>query len=368
MKISFYTGLIAVIVFYIASCGTGPTTENDSERRSVTVDSGFTEKFLPQGNEFTGGDATYSIQLPDKRTLWIFGDTFLGNVTPDNRRIKTDPTYIRNSFVLIEDGKLKTLHQGEPHEFKSMMIPPEVEDGTSGLSELELWYWPGDALIEDGTLNVFASKFYQKDHNDMWGFEFRGTELVQFSLPGLSPRGVHRFTDLDSIHFGHAVMEGEDYTYIYGLKNELPYVARAIKGNVRGSWQFYNGEHWTDSAKAAAPMMSQKGSEQFSIFKHKGTYIMIMQDTDLGRKIFSYTSSTPCGPWKNRNVVYETSLPEGCANCWTYNAVAHPQFTENDLLLVSYNTNSMKMEDHYSDALIYRPRFIRVPLELITDH
>ena len=248
-----------------------------------------------------------------------------------------------------------------------MMIPPEISDGTSGLTELELWYWPGDAFIEGGKLNVFVSKFYQKDHNDMWGFEFRGTELVEFVLPDLKQVGVHRFSDLDSIHFGHAVLKQEDYTYIYGLKNELPYAARVLTGDVRGRWEFYDGRQWVDSANAATPMMQEKGSEQFSIFKSKDSYVMIMQDTDLGRKIFSYTSSTPYGPWENRKVIYETPIPEDCANCWTYNALAHPQFTENDLLLISYNTNSMKMDDHYKDALIYRPRFIRVPLELIID-
>ena len=113
-------------------------------------------------------------------------------------------------------------------------------------------------------------------------------------------------------------------------------------------------------------MLDEKGSEQFSVFQYKGKYILIMQDSDLGRKIYSYTSTTPFGPWENRKMIYETPIPENCEQCWTYNALAHPQFTEDDLLLVSYNTNSMRMQDHYDNALIYRPRFIRVPLELIT--
>jgi hypothetical protein len=354
-----------VAIFFIAACTTKKEVSPAYSNRQITPDSIFTAKFFPKGDGFTGSDGTYSVQLPDGRTLWIFGDTFIGNVTPDNRRIKTNPSYIRNSFVLFEGNELRTLHQGEPHEFKSMMIPPEVSDGTSGFTELQLWYWPGDAFIENGKLNVFASKFFQKDHTDMWAFEFRGTELVEFSLPDVKLSGVHRFNDLDSIHYGHAVYEAPDYTYIYGLKNELAYVARAMKGNVRGSWQFYNGKEWVDDVRDAAPMLDAKGSEQFSVIDHKGTYILIMQDTDLGRKIYSYTSSTPYGPWENRKMIYETPIPENCQQCWTYNALAHPQFTENDLLLVSYNTNSMRMEDHYDNALIYRPRFIRVPFERI---
>lgn len=329
------------------------------------VDSVFTTRFLPGGDGFSGGDGTYSIELPDGRTVWIFGDSFIGHVTPDNRRIKTTPSYIRNCFVTFEGDGPKTHHQGEPHEFKSMLIPPEVSDGT--YQEHELWYWPGDAFIEGGKLNVFVSKFFQDDHNDMWGFQFRGTELVELSLPELKPLRVDQFTDLDSVHYGHAVFVGEHYTYIYGLKEKVPYVARAEKGKVRSPWEFFDGKQWVNNSRDAAPMSTFSGSEQFSVFEYQGKYIMIMQEGDLGRRIYSFTSNNPFGPWSNQKMIYETPLPEDCQECWTYNALAHPQFTQDGLLLVSYNTNSMKMADHYDNALIYRPRFIRVPLEMIMD-
>ena len=331
----------------------------------VFEDSVFTERFLPAGNGFTGGDGTYSVVLPDGRTVWIFGDTFLGNVTPDNKRIKTSPLYIRNSFVIWEDDRLITYHQGRPEEFKSMMIPPEISDASLGYDELEFWYWPGDGFIEDGKLNVFASKFFQKDHEDMWGFEFRGTDLVEFSLPDLTPLRVDRFNDLDSIHFGHAVCETDDYTYIYGLKNAYPYAARAPKGDVRARWQFFNDGKWEEKASLASPMLRFSGSEQFSVFRLEDMYVMIMQAGGFSRQIYSFTSEFPYGPWGNKRMIYETPVSDQCKECFTYNAVAHPQFTEDGYVLISYNTNSMRLQDHYDDALIYRPRFIRVPLEMI---
>lgn len=333
--------------------------------RKVYADSLFTEQFLPKGDGFTGGDGTYSVQMPDGKTLWIFGDTFLGNVTPDFLRVKTTPSYIRNSFVMVGEDGLNTFHQGEKTEFKSMIIPPEVLKGTSGATEQELWYWPGAGFIADGKLKIFVSKFSQKDHSDMWAFNFLGTELVEFSLPDLKQQAVHQFAKLDSIHFGHALMESREHLYIYGLKKERPYVARAPRQNVLANWEFFDGQSWVQHAENAAPVLDFSGSEQFSVFESKGTYIMIMQEGDLGRKIYSFTSKNPEGPWENQKLIYETPIPKGCDDCWTYNALAHPQLTENEMLLVSYNTNSMTMEDHYRDALIYRPRFIRVPLELI---
>jgi hypothetical protein len=361
LKYSVY--LFALIAFTVFPTACKPVV-TEIKVREVLIDSSFTKKFLPKGEGFTGSDGTYSVELPNGKTVWIFGDTFIGNVTSDNRRLKTTPTYIRNSFVMFEGDQLITFQQGKPHEFKSMMIPPEV---SGGKDENELWYWPGDGFIENGKLNVFVSKFSQQNHNDMWAFNFLGTELIEFSLPDFKPQRVDRINDLDSIHYGHAVLESENFLYIYGLKNEFPYVARAEKEKVREPWEFYNGHQWVRTAYEAAPILQFSGSEQFSVFEWRGIYVMIMQEGHLGRKIYSFTSKTPFGPWENQKMIYETPILDNCPDCWTYNALAHPQFIEDEMLLISYNTNSMKMQDHYDNALIYRPRFIRVPLEIITN-
>lgn len=367
MKKILYLLSTLICILLLANCKPGASDSQSGQQgeRKVFEDTLFTQKFIPSGDRFTGGDGTYSVVLPDGRTLWIFGDSFIGGVTTDYKRVKTTPAYIRNCFITFENDKLITHQQGDPKEFKSMVIPPEVADGSSGKSELAQWYWPGDAFIEGGKLNVFVSKFSQENPDDMWGFNFLGTELAEFSLPDLKPLRVDRFPDVDSVHYGHAICETDDYLYIYGLKNKFPYAARTKRENVRGDWQFFNGKDWVSDPKAAAPLLEFSGSEQFSVFNLNGTYVMIMQEGGFGRKIYSFTSSSPVGPWGNQQMIYEIPPLAGCESCFTYNAVAHPQFTEDNFLLISYNTNSMKLQDHYENALIYRPRFIRVPLEKI---
>ncbi|MCB0493607.1 MAG: DUF5005 domain-containing protein [Cyclobacteriaceae bacterium] len=363
--INLLTAVVAVIMMNACKGIRTQSEEKAVLTREVVVDTVFTNQFLPRGDGFTGGDGVYSVLLPDGRTVWIFGDSFIGNVTSDNRRIKTTPAYIRNSFVVIEEGQLITFQQGKPSEFKSMMIPPEVAEGNLGYDEHRLWYWPGDGFVENGNLNVFVSKFSQENLDDMWGFNFEGTELLTFSLPDFELLRVDRFNNLDSIHFGHAVLKTDAYTYVYGLKNQKPYAARTTKVTDRDLWEFYNGNDWVDTAEEAKPMLNFSGSEQFSVFEWKGSFVMIMQEGDLSNKIYSFTAETPYGPWSNQQLLYETPKLENCETCWSYNALAHPQFEEDDMLLISYNTNSMEMEDHYKNALIYRPRFIRVPMEMI---
>lgn len=345
------------------------SVENSKESQSlvvreVVIDSAFNELFKPNGDAFTGGDGVYSIQLPDERNVWIFGDSFIGNVTEDRKRIKTSPLYVRNCFVLQDGDQLSTQTQGKLEEFKSMMIPPEVADGSSGKDEIGIWYWPGDAFVEGERLFVFNSKFI-KTSEDMWGFQFSGTELVEFSLPDLKQTKITRFDDLNDIHFGHAVCATDSYTYLYGAKEKLPYVARAEKGNIYGKWEFFDGEAWRNDSKKAKPILEKTGSEQFSVFKWENQFVMIMQGDSLSKKIYSYTADSPEGPWGNEQMLYETPIIANCESCWTYNALGHPQFSEDDMLLISYNTNSMELQDHYDNADIYKPRFIRVPIEKI---
>ncbi len=356
--------LVIVLLAFLIACQ--PVAKSEKVSREVTIDSSFNEIFSPHGNAFTGGDGVYSVQLPDKRNVWIFGDSFLGNVTEDRKRIKTSPLYVRNCFVIQDGDETQTLTQGDLSEFKSMMIPPEVADGSSGKDERGMWYWPGDAFVEGSSLFVFNSKFI-KTAEDMWGFEFAGTELIEFSLPDIEQKKVKRFENLNGVHFGHAVCKTDDFTYIYGDRDKMPYVARAISGNIYQEWEFWIGDEWDSDALIAKPILNETGSEQFSVFEWEGQYVMIMQGDSLSQKIYSYTSIKPEGPWGNRRIIYETPIVENCESCWTYNALGHPQFMKDGMLLVSYNTNSMELQDHYDNADIYKPRFIRVPMEKILD-
>ncbi|MFY0628721.1 MAG: hypothetical protein JXR07_20680, partial [Reichenbachiella sp.] len=43
--------------------------------RDSTMNANFTRE---ESDAWTGGDATYSIPLSGNRTLWLFGDTFIG--------------------------------------------------------------------------------------------------------------------------------------------------------------------------------------------------------------------------------------------------------------------------------------------------
>ena len=118
--------LITIFIISHYSC-TNKKIESLS-KNEVYADSIFTNKFDMRKPGFTGGDATYSVLLPDGRTVWIFGDTFIGEASPELTREKTNPMYIRNCFVVQNGDDMKTLHKGKHEDFISMAIPNEVEN------------------------------------------------------------------------------------------------------------------------------------------------------------------------------------------------------------------------------------------------
>ncbi len=54
-------------------------------------------------------------------------------------------------------------------------------------------------------------------------------------------------------------------------------------------------------------------------------------------------------------------------NTYTYNAKAHPHLSTPDRLLISYNVNTFDFFEHFSNADIYRPRFVWLPLDRLAD-
>lgn len=327
----------------------------------------FEQRFQRHDEGFTGGDATYSVPLPDGRTAWIFGDTFIGDVKADNKtRVKQDPIYVRNSIVVGDGNHVETLYSRHQGKNASLVIHPDAYRSDGSLVEDSVWFWPGDGYVEEGKLNLFLSEFIRSD-TGMWGFSWEGTWLATFLLPEMEQESLVRLPELTrtGVHLGHAVYPGPDYTYVYGAGDKKPHAARYPSGDMEAGWEFYDGTRWREDPLAIAPMSDLHGSEQFTVFKLGQTYILVTQMSAIGDAICSFTSETPYGPWGNRQNLYETPLPDSTKNLFTYNAVAHPQFIRDEMLLISYNMNSFRLQDHFENAGIYRPRFIRVPLEMI---
>lgn len=351
------------------ACGNRSGSGTEKSKQPEAIPAGhFTALFDRHCCGFTGGDGTYSVELPDGRTVWIFGDTFLGSVNPDGTREKQTPLYARNTFVVQDGDSMTTLFRGDLQDYASLVIPPPEEPGGELLPEDSVWFWPGDGYVDQDTLYVFMSEFIKRD-TGMWGFEWTGTWLAKFSLPAIKQVDLVKIphSGVYQVHYGHAVYPGEDFIYTYGLKDKKPHTARYPKNTPLSGWRFYDGTGWSANPEESRAMNAPGGSEQFSVIRIGNVFAYISQEGFLSDTIYSMIAPTPCGPWRNKKTLYETPIPFDNENLFSYNAVAHPQFTRDSMLLVSYNINSMKLADHFRNADIYRPRFIWVPIRQILE-
>ncbi len=316
----------------------------------------FTKIFDTKGNGWTGSDAAYSIGLPDGRSLWLFGDSFLDTVYADYSRPGSD--LIRNCFVIQAGNNLTTL------------VTNTIDDPEALVSTLDPtneWYWPGDGTVIGDNVYVYMMYFIRTG-GGIFDFEYVRTDLVQFSYPSITE--VSRTSAFNDSHilWGSALMEDGDYIYVYGAEStaftKYAHVVRIPAGNINGTKEFWNGTIWTTTEPLynVGRLEKQSGlavdvSAQYSVFYYNGKYRLLTQEGFLGPTIYSWESNKPTGPWKARQTVYVT--PETGGDLFTYNAYAHPEFTLGDgSILLTYNENSFNFFDLFDDARIYRPKFV----------
>lgn len=296
---------------------------------------------------WTGGDATYSIPLPNNRTLWLFGDTFIDQVNPDRSR----PSFrlINNCLVEQNGNDFTTIQGGTSSTPKAFATP--TDDAS--------WYWPGHGTVQEDTLYLFMHAF-GTGGGGMWDFFRTGVDLLKINPYTFEVYSNERVLDGPSVSYGAHVLPDSDYTYIYGVLADNPakyaYVARS-NSRMDPPWEYYANGQWVLDQKQATSILYDI-SEQFSVFKYEGKYYLLTQHHIFGNEIYIYSSDFPVGPWENRRTVYCTPETEG--NLFTYNAYAHPQFMNNGELLISYNINSFDFNDLLESADNYRPYFVTI--------
>lgn len=333
------------------------------------IDHTIASKIIPDKGSVTAGDGMYSIALPDGRSIFLMGDSFVCPVV-NGSRPATAHMY-RNTYI-VYDPKTETAKgiydTNGPNT--SAAVPPEYPWENK-------WYWPLHGFVDGDTLYIFQSLMYMGSEG-MWGFAFERVNLLTYSLPDIKlieDKPIN-FYSKQEIHYGAAAMNNGDYFYIYAqvdLENGLEpktavYCARATKDNIRGNWEYYNGHDWTISSADAAPLeglSSVPVSSQFNVFKLRDKYVLFTENKKLWvHEIYTFTSDTPYGPWSHKKVIY--TVPEfSDANLMCYNAMAHPQFEKDGMILITYDMNTSDGNQQAADVSTYRPRFIWIDIDKI---
>lgn len=325
-------------------------------------DSGFNALLRNASGGWIAGDATFSIALTEDKTLWLFGDSFIGTVNPADSSINTGAKMIRNCAIIQDGDSLVSLYGGtfaNPTDFVTSLTPDSS------------WYWPEHGLIENDTLKIFLSEFKVGPGPAGFNFKYNALYIARFAYPEIVLVDLTRlpYYDNNGVCYGNSVLVENGYTYIYGRKEtdtvyhiSYSHVARVPEGNITAPWEFYNGVSWVSNPAETKKIASEAVSQQYGVFKLNEKYVLVTQEIWFSQKIHSLTSAFLYGPYSNRKLLYQTPLLY--PGTFTYNAFPHPQFNEDDKLLISYNTNG-DFWGIFNNVETYRPLFIRVPFTMI---
>ncbi|MER6046785.1 DUF4185 domain-containing protein [Streptomyces sp. NPDC001793] len=374
---------------------------------SWTVDPATTAAFARYGDDntrtddWTGGDGTHSVRLPDGRTLWLFSDTFLDRVhMPPNSQgapyswRTTDtggtPSLRHNSLVVTNSSGTpeRTLTGGTP-----ALPGPFFPDPPGGG-----WRWPVHATVEprapgsaDRVVRVLL--WNRVPGTGPWAFGIpHGTDVATLSLPDLRLESITPVADQSALAdparrvlYGAALVRDGDWNYAFGSDepHSSPagsgYLARVPVGRLAdgAAWRYWDGTHWHPDAGKATPVLRGSGrrgvGSAFTVVRDAGTWVLLAMDNAAGaglRTITGYWACTPHGPWRGPIGRITPPRPAGPdpAHVVVYNPQAHPEFTTPAGLLLSYDVNWLGPPGTPPDPIVngdvelYRPRFLRIRL------
>jgi hypothetical protein len=409
--------VIAVSLWCLAARGEQPGAAADVALRAVP-DLKWDAVF-DRISGWTGADVVGTVDLGHGRVLWLFGDTWIGEVAggahvPGSRMVN-------NSLGLCGgDSHKKTGDPPAPSELRfhwgrndaqghptAWIVPdPGRVKGNTETSDPEHphgWYWPtGGAAVVPGPqgkpcLAVFLFHIGKAEgRTGIWAFKSLGGALAmidnfdqpvekwhvqQHEIPStVSTDMAKDDTALRETSWGMAAYwqpadtkSAPGVLYVYGIRNQSPLDRQLLLARVPadavhepGEWRFYAGDgKWSsrfqDTAPIAEGLVNELSVEEYAA-GGRPLWIMVHSQPIFGRHIFVRTASRPEGPWTRPMPVY--SVPELDRNrtYFTYAAKGHVQLSRPGELLISYVVNAHDFSAMFKDAAIYRPRFISIPL------
>ncbi len=357
-----------------------------------------------------GGDGAATVALHNGFMLWLFGDSGIGRIAEG--RYAPGSTLVNNTVAI------------HPLVRRLTSVPPGPDavrfswgtgaDGkpaaTFASRRAGEWYWPtggGYEYFENGpALVLFMSRVFRPRERDdgVWNFEGRGSDMVIITRPGPDAGewewravptpgsvGPDLAPPARRITWGTCVEAGRNgligAAVIFGIDTTDPLNKKVLLAAVpseqiadTSAWRFWSGREgdpWSASVEDAAPV-ADHAMDEFSVswiaddvgpvpplHRWDGRYVLIHSRELLGREIMARTAREPWGPWSEPVAVYACPEPLSDARLMAYSAKAHLELSRPGELLVSYCVNSTDFWHMLSDATIYRPRFVRVPVSVL---
>ena len=307
-----------------------------------------------------GADAAYSVPLGD-RTLWLFGDTFVGRPSAADRQ---DSTFIHNSVGIsrcTRDGwKIRYVwgrtDEGLPNDFLARPV--------NG------WWWLFDGFTHDGALLLGLLEVEEAPPRGPLAlpFRFTGVELARIENPGDPPEAWR--SEILPLHAGtravpsSALVPHGEYLYLFTFLTDAAgrhprVLARTRLDSLIGagarpdqSLQYLSqAGTWkpgldADDARvlmhdsATEMSVDRVGNGWLAVYSHpntRGDFAAAGADD----RVYARAAASLEGPWSEPFVVHrvrELADPEEPTTA-CYAGKAHPHLSETGTLTLTYVCN-----------------------------
>ncbi len=330
-------------------------------------------------------DCGYSTMFKGS-SVWIFGDTFLSIYNEAGRRL------LCNSVASTLDtdagdgiAAMESLpdNVGSPRQLipltASEMAYNERHKGDDCVEppcNTRYAIWPG-AIVAHPQSDL-AYIFYHKVHVGAEFLDFQeaghsvavwdgSNEPASRATLNIDPNNPTLLFPIEEAGhhspFGSAALVEEDLLYVYGceymadlgtspcLLGRVPY-ERVLE---RSEWQFFDGQRgWSNDIHAARPVFD--GCEMASVFynEYLQQYLAIYSEPVTNR-VMVRSAPRPEGPWSEARLLFN-ALPHATGSLWIYDALAHPEFSEDNGRVV-YVTYTRMLKPLHSEMNLVAVEF-----------
>lgn len=332
------------------------------------------DQLFQRTNGWIGADGNFAVTLTNGLTLWLFSDTFVGDIRAGHRE---RATMIHNSAAWQHGLDPASAHVEFFYGNSADGKPAPLISPADGRG----YFWLFDSVMASGKLFLFLTQIEPTGNQGAFGFRQIGTWLGEVSNP-LSPPPqwqisqkqipFERHGTNENSSFGSATLMADGFAYVFGTHEirgagKKMILARAPAADLGrfAAWQFRAHDHWTTNAADMADLCSGMASEySVSWLPAAQQYALICTANGLSEKIMLRTAPQPWGPWSAATVVYRCPEMMGDRKVFCYSAKAHSMLaTAPDELIVTYAANSFSFSQLMTNTQLYWPRFVRVKLK-----
>lgn len=374
----YFRGLtLLLVVIPLLACSTFTAGRYDAQ-----VSPNHCLPVFPDKDGWYGGDGAYSIKLDNERTLWVFGDTFVG--CPGCRRDRIDMDVVLGTTVGISSCSVN-------NEFNiKYYLKHSGGQYTSSFGKDE-WLWPQDPFIANGVLYIPLIAIVPGDKKDeVFNFKVAGHKFVRvrdFSAadprkwnydyvdltPALSPE-IAAFASTSVVHdhyvyFYPFYVHAKDNLNIFG--NILARIAIDRVDHPVGAIEYYTKEGtWENRLNPEKVKIVLDASvSELSVRYHEADkkWIAVYLSTqNKGDRLLYQTSDRLEGPWSEARplgvpvpeVDPQSALHDKGNFC--YAGKEHIEFSRDKNLVVTYVCNSsedLAKQDSFlrRNMFLYRP-------------